>query len=58
MIMEFHEWLEANRKQLIDLYDSNYEETLFQAFMAGMDYGSATMSKFAREIVRDVFIKG
>ena len=39
--MTFTEWLDKNRGDLIELHRNDYEQALFEAFMAGMDYMSS-----------------
>ena len=36
--MTFGKWLEENREELLELHRNDYEEALFRAFIAGMDY--------------------
>jgi hypothetical protein len=36
--MTFSEWLDKNREELLELHRNDYEEALFRAFLAGMDY--------------------
>jgi hypothetical protein len=36
--MSFSEWLEANREFLMELHRNDYEEALWQAFIAGIEY--------------------
>ena len=43
--MTFTEWLDKNREELIELHRNDYEQALFEAFMAGMDYSSSFLKK-------------
>ena len=50
--MKYSEWLKENREELIELYRNDYEEALFKAFLAGMDY-SGTFLKNSLTYFRD-----
>jgi hypothetical protein len=43
----FTEWFEENKETLIKLHRNDYEEALFQAFLAGIDYGCTTLTKWS-----------
>ena len=48
--MNFKEWFEEHKDELAELLRGDQEEALYQAWLAGMEYGMADMNKFAREL--------
>lgn len=47
--MKYSEWLDKNREELLELHRcgnrNDYEEALFKAFIAGMDYFCSSLQK-------------
>jgi hypothetical protein len=43
--MKFSEWLDKTREELLELHRNDYEEALFKAFLAGMDYAGSYLQK-------------
>jgi hypothetical protein len=48
-MMDFDAWFEANRDELANLLRNDQEQALFEAFLAGMEYGGGRVADVVRE---------